>query len=1399
MNFNNFTGNSTNNTNPINNLFNNNSTNNSNTSNNLFNNITNQSTSNNNLFNNNTTSSNTTNPVNSIFNNNNTASSNTTNPVNNLFNNNTTSSNNNPINNLFNNNTASSITNTSNPVNNLFNNNTASSTTNTNNPVNNLFNNNTASSTTNTNNDLGKNFSFNPNTNNNSSNSTTTNNLFNSNTTKPTENKLNNSSNPTNTANQPLNILSLKPLPTTSTNNNINSNTNSNNSSSLPNQTIIDKINTLRQEINQQYRNKESSQNRNYYSALEGGDKILLNNLKLINNISSVKYNNIGYNKENIENNGIKEESKTILPINTLYRLMRNINIQHNVKNDYSIIPTIKTTSKTTLTNNAFDSNKNDNIKIDYDKIHENMNKMDPLFKKVYEDYINSRKQAIINKEKHSKQQYSQHSFENKIKYENHECQLFKKKIVESSDTQGQIYNMQKNSDEDIFHIEIEREINNKNNERNAFTTNGKSKYDNYSNYKTNQYSDNNYLENYNINNYNNKNNLNTYTPLNFNNKKVNINNINNNAFNDSKVNIYYNNNLDLLEQHNPDSLYHKINKLQDKKINENINSTEYKQNLFEEKFGFYFNNIKNYFYYSLTSQRLTESNSIGSDSLEIISQNKLIKDSLLNMIKDIQLSSNNNKNLVNKYYYINKDLSINESKIKLFYFLENLISNVSIDVHNTSTDKDINIYSIIVCSFKSLQNSFFFTVAKTNHKYAESLKKHYSNYSSNKNIITYLAIKETDKVRIVEEYSKIYIPNTHYYKSLSNDSSNKEINIEESKTYLNYWGTIYFLLKAGLDDQIEAYFHKNFNTDDEETQDFLNLINFNNTITKKHFYNKNKNISISSSLFEVTQQSYKRLKLKYEQLLNSTYNISSNIKNIYKIVCYSIALKIKQEFDQEFFDDMDEYMWYYLRIITNNDETSIYFDLENTSSSSQKLSLLTFQDFIKESGLENNVDNVFDMLKYYFMIGMFKEGISKASSYTNNISEFSSNSNDLYLNADFLNIMYISYECGFFSNFSDVNICIKKSIKNSFVSDTDNYSFYFNYFFNLMVEQVYNNNLNSNKYNNKEEGNYINKALILYLISNSKILSLAEQSNTTYLTDKGYLKTRVYDEKEKKDLINTFKLNPMVQIDKLFSAYPCYFKRDLFIQLVEKLKLYSILNLNSIYSLLDDNYISVSLVNIIGKSDQLKSIIKELLKSAIKYKNTYMGNDSMFTSNSLQNNYNNYLLLLAKEYDFIEELIQLLINNFIFILKEKTPKIIFNSKIHLVSNISNKTNLNEELKSLQNDFSQFFDYLSLKLNNTNNQVYKNTYQWIVQLKSIEIIYDMINNNLYDEALNYFHKYISVFPYNRSSNSYQAYCSELKSLNEELVKFVPDIICLYVFLISNKLIYIKQHTIIGEW
>lgn len=159
-----------------------------------------------------------------------------------------------------------------------------------------------------------------------------------------------------------------------------------------------------------------------------------------------------------------------------------------------------------------------------------------------------------------------------------------------------------------------------------------------------------------------------------------------------------------------------------------------------------------------------------------------------------------------------------------------------------------------------------------------------------------------------------------------------------------------------------------------------------------------------------------------------------------------------------------------------------------------------------------------------------------------------------------------------------------------------------------------------------------------------------------------------------------------------------------------------------------------ITLENLLSK-DEINNIVSYIISDAI-------------TSSDKKTKYDT-LITLAKTYKMYNELFNLIINGAIEILSLKTPKKIYKSLIHSKFATQGKPIQTDTLDLTNTSiFSKYKSILDEIANNisTFSSNFRMNYKFLRQLENVEEIYEMINKNKEDKALDViYYIFILVF------------------------------------------------------
>ena len=1080
------------------------------------------------------------------------------------------------------------------------------------------------------------------------------------------------------------------------------SNTGNPTTNSTQTQNLEQLCNDLRKQINENHYKLEADRKNTYIKIIEDPNKGIVENYKFLSSVNS------------LNDNTIQSKEKPLLPVNTLYKLMRNLNLMNNVKQDFSVLPL---------------SNLSGKKEIDLNRLP-NLTNLDPLVKRVYDDYIECRQKDLEDKKKQEINSRNQC-------FEAQYCRLLKKNeiffncIVNSKDDDNEVNDLSYLNKNDEYSVKIhsdnlflEKSSNNLNGLE--MLNNSLASFDmidNKGNLDTKS-------EAYSSETYNNFHNKYTsfqnkgYTPLKTNQKEI------------------------LFNQANKSTIFNIFQQNEENK-QMGINVKEKKPKLLED-FYFYFKHMKKYFCYMLTGH-LDDTTGYEAEGKEFIHLNKFFKSILFSISNDLKKNMNTNKIFhFETQVQVNTSFDeLNKSKIKLFGLLDRYFSNIC---SGENYLKEKKVFGVVVNSVKFLQSNFFMSIISNDEEYEKRLNKHtnevyndpnfkliYNNsekYSFHSVSHSSVNLEDNEKIKFIESY----VNNTLFKKDYI-----KKIDFVNKKELIS-WAKIFYILRCGFDSILNVYL-KSYSSS-EETQALLVLTEFNSYVNSKYISTAQQSLKEDMGFY---QKNYKILLSYYNNLEKERQ------KNPFQIAVISIVLKISTEIDREFFDSMDDYFWYYLRIISVSEDNIVNFSLNiNETSESlkeNKLNLEDFQEFIINSNFESNVHNDFELLFYFFSIGLFKKGLEQVLSTTK-----------LYV--DIFHVAYFLNETGLLSNFCDSN--------RNLLYYHDNFGQYNEKFYTAELEAFIFRLLQVAK----DEKTL--KQILPYLCTNSFQVELGKR----------------YVESKKENIKKDIYFNHGVDATKFTQLYPNFVFKSLlekFIHSANLIKLFNcpneeifnnkvennehqqILGQVEIYQ---SNYSKVTFSNIVGNCDLYKDLIYSLIENKIKF-----NKDSLAEIESLD---------LCVQYKNYNELLSLLTKNFILLINGKT----------LRSNI-NEVNTQRELVI----YKVYLDIIGVNINSDQfSRSFKNNYDFLCQLLEIEKIFNYVNEDLQkfkivqlptiNKCFDLFDKYLKIFPENSNGLEINEFFNRISDWTKELINFLPEVFYLYYCLSKDKLEYLNKNSLI---
>lgn len=688
-------------------------------------------------------------------------------------------------------------------------------------------------------------------------------------------------------------------------------------------------------------------------------------------------------------------------------------------------------------------------------------------------------------------------------------------------------------------------------------------------------------------------------------------------------------------------------------------------------------NQVKIYFAYCLTGNIVTKGVSFDSRELDkCVEKEKLLSVVVGELIVDLQ------KRMQEATKLNGSVLSHLRSKVTFFKLLQSYLQIIGKRNAGSTT-----VNSLVIAAIQSLQTNFLSNVI-SDHSYN----------GSNSNMINkdLSKIDLKEKVKAIEAYVSHKIVNTSAYKSSTD------------KKAISFWANVYFMLRAGLDFEVETYINKGTNEgmkEDGTIRCFIDLLSYHST---------SRNSGVAASKYSDSKM--ESISRGYSALLKEIRDRKVK-SNPFEYACYCIVLKVNNEMDQELFDDMDDYFWFHLRLISLTQDRSLISSIPEASEI-KLLQLSEFQGFIKasKSEFETNINSDFDIARLYMSIGLIADAVRKISTKEENL-------------VDSFNIGYILHQTGLLVNYESIfnqveaehNIDALIVNRDTIIAD--------------LMQRVMSNFA-------KASG----PDLLLYLISNAMVDSPIHSKGRN-----GYIKS--YNKEEE--------LNLAIKVNKsaFKTEFPNYLCKDRFIEVL--LKSNSIGLLSSIDSCVySDESTSIQIRHLIPSAELFESLVQIILEREVSLNKVVLVEDIR--------------LELALKSKLYENLLNLLTNNCIFILKDSVPQKILNSSVH-----ESKGSLVES-KSKIKGYKKYFDAIGLNMNHYNQQ-FKNKYEFLLQLEMIEEIYLLIVSGKHEKALQNFFDYNRIIPF-KGTEEIAIALEKIETLEDSMKRIIPEIIYLFVAL-----------------
>ena len=186
-----------------------------------------------------------------------------------------------------------------------------------------------------------------------------------------------------------------------------------------------------------------------------------------------------------------------------------------------------------------------------------------------------------------------------------------------------------------------------------------------------------------------------------------------------------------------------------------------------------------------------------------------------------------------------------------------------------------------------------------------------------------------------------------------------------------------------------------------------------------------------------------------------------------------------------------------------------------------------------------------------------------------------------------------------------------------------------------------------------------------------------------------------------------------------------------------------------------------LNFLDLFGKEGIL-SLVSQVVKDAIN------------TSSENKSNYD-MVIQLAKKYQMYNELLELVISDCVEILTMKTPKKIYKPNIHLkghlVSKVYTETFYDVKISDKYRSIIEEFGSNISMFDNT----FRINFKFLRQMETIEKIYDLINKNNENEALEIFMKYVSLVPFHSEKEISPFLNNSYTYINDLMKNIYPDV------------------------
>jgi hypothetical protein len=161
----------------------------------------------------------------------------------------------------------------------------------------------------------------------------------------------------------------------------------------------------------------------------------------------------------------------------------------------------------------------------------------------------------------------------------------------------------------------------------------------------------------------------------------------------------------------------------------------------------------------------------------------------------------------------------------------------------------------------------------------------------------------------------------------------------------------------------------------------------------------------------------------------------------------------------------------------------------------------------------------------------------------------------------------------------------------------------------------------------------------------------------------------------------------------------------------------------------------------------------------------------------------------IARKFKMYMKLLDLIISDCVEIITAKTPRKIYRAEIHLKPSVVNPstrphTDTKYE-KSIVQKYSEVFYEIGSNINNYDSK-FKLNFQMLRQLETIEEIYDLINRDNLNKAIQMVENNITMIPFKKEKDISPYMNDTYMSLNEGLKKILPDVCYLIFYIYSRK-------------